>query len=88
MRNGLDRLNVGGHVFADLAVTSGGSTDQAAALVEQAHGQPVDLELAGVSDLAGDEAVHALGPGQQVFVTVGLVERHHRREMPDLREER
>ena len=47
--DGADGGHVGGHVLADLAVAPGRGPHQPPALVEQAHGQAVDLELAGVA---------------------------------------
>ena len=50
--------DVGGDVLADAAVAAGGRLHELAALVAEAHRQPVDLQLA---DESADGAVEALG---------------------------
>jgi hypothetical protein len=79
-----DRAHVGRHVLTDDPVAARRRPHEAAILVEEAHGQPVDLELAGVVDLAGDVAVHPLAPGEELLVARRLVERHHGDAVADL----
>ena len=61
-RNARDRLDVGGHVLADIAVPSGGADGISTVLIEEAHGEAVDFQLRHVLDLhltegAADPAV-------------------------------
>ena len=76
--DGVDRLHVGGDVLADPAVAPGRAPDELAALVEERHGDAVDLQLAHVGDVARDVALHALAPRRQLVEREGVVERHHR----------
>src|SRR5439155_181313 len=50
-RNTGNGLDVGGDVFTDIAVAPGRSDAVAAVLVEEAHGQAVDLQLGAVLEL-------------------------------------
>ena len=74
-----DRLEVGGDVLADAAVTAGGAAHEAAARVEQRHAQAVDLRLADVGEaLAGQHPADARLELAQIVGAGGVVEREHR----------
>ena len=82
-----DGGDVGGDVLADLAVAAGGGLHQAAALVAEAHGQPVDLELADVARRRTAEApADARAPRRELRPVEGVVQAHHRHAVDDGRE--
>ena len=79
--HGGDGGHVGGDVVAGDPVAAGGRLHQPAVLVDERHGEPVDLELAdeGGLDRLGCDAGHAVEPGVQLLDAEGVVEAHHRR---------
>ena len=82
-RQHLDGGHVGGHVLAGPPVAAGGGLHQAAALVADGHGQPVDLQLAHQPHLGrrvaqlGQAPLQPIAPGPQLVGRDGVVERHH-----------
>ena len=76
-RHALDAAHVGGDVLAGAAVAPGGGADQPALLVGQVDGEPVDLQLTQVGHRAARVALDPVGPGGQLLVGEGVVEREH-----------
>ncbi len=72
-RHRLDRGDVVRDILAHLPVAPGGGLHQPAALVAEAHGQPVDLQLAAEGDVAVDEALSALAPRLELGGREGVV---------------
>jgi hypothetical protein len=73
-----DGAHVGGDVVADHAVAAGRGPDQAAPLVLEGDGHPVDLELADIGGDLDDDALGAPAPGGQLLGGERVVERQHR----------
>ena len=78
-RNRLDGQHVGGDIFANLAVTAGGSLNQAAVLIAQADREPVDFRFTEVLH----SLAHSLRPGAKLFKRERIVETQHRLEVLD-----
>ena len=93
-RDGGHGTEVLGDVLTDLSVAPGGARDQAAGVVPQGDGQPVDLGLehetqAGrVEAGLGRQLEHARVPGAQFGVVLRVRQRKHGLQMPNLRESR
>ena len=85
-RHALDAAHVRGDVLAGAAVAPGGGAHQPALGVGQVDGQPVDLQLAQVGHRAAGVALDPLGPGGQLLVGEGVVEREHPLGVGDRRE--
>ncbi len=88
LRHVLERLDVGGDVFAFGAVTPGRAGDKLAVLVAQRHRQAVDLRLGRKHDLFGlrqtQETADATNKIGHILFGKGIVERQHRDRMPYL----
>ena len=82
-RHAANGADVGGDVFADLAVAAGDAGDRGARrrlgrLVVQRHAQAVELELGGVFDRQrAGQLAHTAVPVGQLFGGVGVVQREH-----------
>src|SRR5690606_9241302 len=78
VRHVADRAHVVGRVLTGAPVAAGRGAHQAAALVDQAHRQPVDLQLAQVVDLgAAGLPLHPGRPGQQLLLGEDVVQAEH-----------
>ena len=78
-RDLIDRSEVGGDVLAGRSITTSCALNEHAILVRQHHGEPVDLELAGIAlGLATELAFEPLLPSDHVFLGLGIVEREQR----------
>ena len=92
VRDGLDRLQVRGHVLADHPVAARRPADELAVLVEERDRDPVDLRLGDEAELAGRDVeplqpiVQARLPGAELVRAPGVAEREHRLDVADLRE--
>ena len=90
-RHVLHRADVGGDVLAGDAVAPGRRLHQAAALVGQRHGHPVDLRLAREGQRRQVEVgilpAQPLGPRHELRLVERVVEAHHRDPVPHLGEE-
>ena len=87
LRDRGDGLRVGGDVFADVAVASGRGAHEAAVLVEEVDGEPIDLHLGRhlqVGD-AGGLGHSGLPPGK-FLEGEHIVEGHHLGEVAYLGE--
>ncbi len=85
-----DGGDIGGDVVPRDPVAAGGGLHQTTVLVDQGHGQPVDLELAheGGRGRLRRDAPHAIEPCMELVDAEGVVEAHHRRPVLDRREQR
>ena len=81
-----DGLDVRRDVLAGAAVTAGERPDQAALLVEQVDGQPVDLELAEQRRLLDAVARQSGVPGGELVAGERVVEALHPLQVVDRRE--
>ncbi len=84
--NRRDRGDVGGHVFAGLAVAPGRGTNQAPLLVQQRHREAVELGFTDEAHRVGDHPLDAGVPGEQLGAVERVVERQHRHDVPHRRE--
>ncbi len=93
-RDHRDRAEVGGHVLTRGSIAARRALDEAAPLVAQRDGEPVDLELRHVLEVFGrlgrcgqpEAAPHPGIERPELVVAEGVREREHRSPMPDLRE--
>ncbi len=87
--DGADGGHVGGDVVPGPPVTACRRLHQATILVEEGHGQPVDLELAHEGRLGGlgCDARHAVEPRVELVDAERVVEAHHGRAVLHRREE-
>ena len=91
-RDDRDRPQVGGHVLAGRAVAARRALDEPAAVVVEADGQAVDLELGDVAELGrrfggwreAETLAHARVERPQLVVAECVGERQHRLRVPDL----
>ncbi len=86
-----DRADVGRDVLARTAVTAGRGAGQPALLVRQVDREAVDLQLAqevvaGALRVAAQLRRDPLGPGRQLLVVEGVVQREHPLAVRDLGE--
>ena len=86
MRDAVDREDVGGDVFAGLAVAPRGGAREAAVLVQQRHREPVELGLADEAHRIGDHPLDASVPREQLVAVERVVEREHAHVVADRRE--
>ena len=86
-RNTGNGLDVGGDVFTDIAVAPGRSDAVAAVLVEEAHGQAVDLQLGDILELdVSQRPTHPLVEFANLLALERIGQAEHRRAMSDLGE--
>ena len=84
-RNAGDGLDVGRDVFADIAVAAGRPDPVATILVEEAHGQAIDLQLGDVLEPdVSQRASHTLVEFANLIALEGVGEAQHRCAVGDL----
>ena len=84
VRDALDRLDVVGHVLPRAPVAAGERAGEPALLVEEVHGQPVDLQLAQIVVCRGaGVAGHPRRPGGELLGREAVVETEHPLEVVD-----
>ena len=86
MRDAVDREDVRGDVFAGLAVASRGRAREMAVLVQQRHGEPVELGLANEAHGIGDHPLDTPVPREELVAIERVVEREHAHFVTDRRE--
>ncbi len=86
VRDAVDREDVRGDVFTSLAVAPRGGTRETAVLVQQRHGEAVELGLADEAHGIGDHPLDACVPGEELVAAERVVEREHAHVVTDRRE--
>src|SRR2546428_2527783 len=83
-RNAGNGLDVGRDVFTDIPVAPGGSDAVAADLIEEAHGQAIDLQLGDVLELdVSQRSTHALVEFANLLTLEGVGQAQHRCAVSD-----
>jgi len=86
-RHGMDRPDVRGDVLARRAVAARRGAREATTLVDEGHGEAVDLQLTHECRRAAIETLgHAFDPGRELLRRVSVLERKERNLVPHVRQ--